>query len=396
MSVIRTPVSRLAQFVNGRAFKPGDFTDEGLPVVRIRELLNPEVEPDRFDGAVSERNRIHNGDLLFAWSATLAVRFWNRGDAVLNQHLFNVIPHPGVSKPYLRWALDHAIEDLAGHMHGSAMTHITLEMLKNVYVALPTAVRQQRIAEYLDRETGQIDALITKQEQLVETLAERLDVQWSGLVAGLEREFPIVQLRRVVSSIVDGPFGSSLTSAHYSDSGARVIRLGNIGVFEFRSVDEAFIPLEYASQLGNHAVVAGDVLVAGLGDEKMPLGRATMVPVGLGPAIVKADCYRVRPTSVLRPEFLAWMLSSPQLREQFRVLSRGSTRSRLNTAVVREARLALPPLDEQELVLKKFREARQEFVALSVKARQMAEVLMERRQALIRAAVTGKIDVKGL
>ncbi|WP_166788752.1 restriction endonuclease subunit S [Cryobacterium sp. TMT4-31] len=327
-------------------------------------------------------------------------------DGLVTYHYEVMRPCPGTNPHYIMYLMksSHFTGELirrergigAGGNSGVRTTEVPFSALRTVDAYIPRPIEQGQIAEYLDRETGQIDALIAKQERLVEALTERLDAQWSGLVAGLERECPIVQLRRVVSSIVDGPFGSSLTSAHYSDSGARVIRLGNIGVFEFKSVDEAFIPLEYAAQLGNHAVVAGDVLVAGLGDEKMPLGRATIVPLGLGPAIVKADCYRVRPTSVLVPEFLAWMLSSPQLREQFRVLSRGSTRSRLNTAVVREARLALPPLDEQKAVLKRFVEARQEFVALSVKARQMAEVLMERRQALISAAVTGKIDVRGL
>src|SRR5690606_17057129 len=88
----------VAEFLNGYAFKPSDFTDDGLPVVRIKQLLNPSAPVDRFDGDLGERYLLRNGDLVFSWSGTLAVRRWDRGPAWLNQHLFKVIPAPGVDK----------------------------------------------------------------------------------------------------------------------------------------------------------------------------------------------------------------------------------------------------------------------------------------------------------
>ncbi len=263
-------------------------------------------------------------------------------------------------------------------------------------LAVPPLDEQRQIAEYLDRETGKIDELITKQEQLVATLTERLTALWGNQIDLLKAHHATVSIRRVVSSIVDGPFGSSLTSAHYSDEGARVIRLGNIGIFTFKDADEVYIPLEYANELSAHAVLAGDVVVAGLGDDKMPLGRAAVVPDTLGIALVKADCYRVRPNRKVTAEYLAWALSSPQLREQFKVLSRGSTRQRLNTSVVREATIPLPPRDEQHLVVEQFARASEQIGQVVLKATKVVGTLRERRSALISAAVTGKIDVRGL
>lgn len=64
----------------------------------------------------------------------------------------------------------------------------------------------------------------------------------------------LLPLGRFVEVITDGPFGSSLTSNHYSDDGARVIRLGNIGSAKFKRDDQAFIPLEYFRQLRRHEV----------------------------------------------------------------------------------------------------------------------------------------------
>ena len=260
----------------------------------------------------------------------------------------------------------------------------------------PPLDEQRQIAEYLDRETGKIDELITKQEQLAQMLTERVTALWANRIDLLKAQHPTVSIRRVISSIVDGPFGSSLTSAHYSDEGARVIRLGNIGIFTFKDVDEAYVPLDYARELSAHAVLAGDVVVAGLGDEKMPLGRAAVVPETLGIALVKADCYRVRPNGQVSAEYLAWALSSPQLREQFKVLSRGSTRQRLNTAVVREATIPLPPRFEQDHAVEQFTRESVRTGQVVLKASKVVETLRERRAALISAAVTGKIDVRGL
>lgn len=250
------------------------------------------------------------------------------------------------------------------------------------------------IADYLDRETAQIDTLIAKQEQLIATLRERRDAAWAETFVQAQTQFGTTRLRRLVDSITDGPFGSSLTSKHYVDGGARVVRLGNIGVNEFRASDQAWVPLGYYEVLKPHSVRAGDVVVAGLGDERMPLGRAAVVPE-IGPAIVKADCYRIRPAHRVRPDYLAWALSSPPVREQFKLMARGSTRSRLNTTVVLEAHIPAPPLGAQDEIVSQSASALASIDTLIAKAERFIELSKERRAALITAAVTGQLEIPG-
>ena len=91
-------VASLATYVNGYPFKPEDHSDEGLPIVRIRQLNDPSAECDYFGGYVPARNHIRNGDLIFSWSGSLSVGVWDRGHALLNQHLFKVLPNPYVYK----------------------------------------------------------------------------------------------------------------------------------------------------------------------------------------------------------------------------------------------------------------------------------------------------------
>lgn len=266
-------------------------------------------------------------------------------------------------------------------------------VFKSMLFPRPPRAEQDEIVAYLDRETQQIDELIAEQRGLIETLRERRDAKWASLYEVAMSAGRMVQIRRVIESIVDGPFGSSLTSAHYSDEGARVIRLGNIGVNRFRDEDQAFIPLDYATRLSHHEAQPGDVVIAGLGDDKWPLGRATVLP-DIGPAIVKADCYRARPNSLVNAGYLAWALSAPASRRQISLLARGATRARLNTSVVRQITIPVPSVEEQVRIVQTGKEDAYSIDALIAESEDLIALSQERRAALITAAVTGQIDVR--
>jgi type I restriction enzyme S subunit len=178
------PVSALAEYVNGQPFKPDDFTPSGLPVIRIRQLVDPDAEPDLFDGAVPDRVLLRNGDLIFSWSASLEVRIWDRGPAILNQHLFKVLPHDGVNRDWLRWALHVARADFAELMHGSTMTHVTRPMMREVTVPVPDEAIQRRIAREANRLDMQLSAVLGSMDAQLSLLSERRRSLLAGAVCG--------------------------------------------------------------------------------------------------------------------------------------------------------------------------------------------------------------------
>ncbi|WP_282857270.1 hypothetical protein [Pseudoclavibacter helvolus] len=294
---------------------------------------------------------------------------------------------------FINYALQSALVhgEIAVACNLATLPHFTAEKVAAFSIPAPQVETQSAVADYLDRETAEIDAFIADQEKLIELLTERRAAAWQKLID--EAVPPLLPLRRVIKSIVDGPFGSSLSSKHYSDSGTRVIRLGNVGINEFKREDEAYIPSDYGAELSAHQAVTGDVIVAGLGDDRMPLGRAAVVPE-IGPAIVKADCFRVRPNELTTGPYLAWALSSPGVGSRMRTASRGSTRQRLNTTVVREILVPVPDLEMQSLLLARSRATTAQLDATIAEARQAIALSKERRAALISAAVTGKIDVR--
>ena len=144
-------------------------------------------------------------------------------------------------------------------------------------------------------------------------------------------------------SITDGPFGSNLKTEHYTDTGPRVVRLQNIGDGTFHN-HRSHISEERYQHLLAHDVQPGDVLVAALGEI---LPRACVAPEWLGPAIVKADCFRFRLRHDVNPHFVAAILNSPQVRSAASTQIAGVGRPRMNLGKVRGLTIPVPPPSEQ-------------------------------------------------
>lgn len=171
-------------------------------------------------------------------------------------------------------------------------------------------------------------------------------VPWLGKVPA---QWEVVQLRRVALDRCDGPFGSGLKSSHYTEEGIRVVRLQNIGHGEFRNSDAAFISPEYYSSLGDHSVMAGDLLIAGLGDNNHLAGRACVAPEHIIPAMVKADCFRFRLDQVrVQPRFAALQLTVTATITSA-LLSTGATRQRINLQSTSARAITIPAVPEQVL-----------------------------------------------
>lgn len=296
----------------------------------------------------------------------------------------------------------------------AAQPGLAVEALATLRIPVPSRKEQAAIASFLDHETAKIDALMAEQEKLIALLKEKRQavishavtkgpdpdarmkhssVEWLGDVPA---HWDIVALSRITLSKCDGPFGSGVKSEHYVDEGARVIRLQNIRGGYFNGSDEAFIDVEYfKSEMARHEVVEGDVLIAGLGDDNNTVGRACVAPAGIEPAMVKADCFRFRLDMELAfSEYVAQALTIGS-RFDAGYLSTGTTRSRIPLSEMANRKIPLPPREEQSAIVVFLNGESHKFDVLQGETQCAIELLKERRSALISAAVTGQIDVRG-
>lgn len=177
------PLSALAEFVNGRAFTKG-ASGTGRVVVRIAELnsgLGGSTVYNDID--VAEEHLVRAGDLLFAWSGSLTVARWFRPEAIINQHIFKVIPKDGFPMWLVNQAVRAKLEDFIATASDKATTmgHIQRRHLDEA-TPIPDKSEIDRLDDFMTGLWG--SALAAEQEtlRLARTRDELLPLLMSGKV----------------------------------------------------------------------------------------------------------------------------------------------------------------------------------------------------------------------
>ena len=147
----------VATYINGRAFKPAEWETSGLPIIRIQNLTSSTTQVHYTTQRFEDKYLVHNGDLLFAWSASLGAHIWNGEDAWLNQHIFRVVPNEGIDKKYLYYYLCKIVQELYSKTHGSGMVHITKAPFMNTAIPVYPLEEQQRIVARIEELFSQLD-----------------------------------------------------------------------------------------------------------------------------------------------------------------------------------------------------------------------------------------------
>ena len=153
----KTTLGEIATYVNGRAFKPIEWSKTGIPIVRIQNLNNPNAEYNYYDGNIEGKYHIRNGDLLFAWSASLGAYIWKGKYAFLNQHIFKVLPKENIDKTFIYYLLDKVTNELYAKAHGSGMVHVTKGKFEATSVNIPPFETQQAIVNKIESLFDEID-----------------------------------------------------------------------------------------------------------------------------------------------------------------------------------------------------------------------------------------------
>lgn len=367
---------------NALALRSTNIDDEGNIEYRTgaeRVLSNSKLES----------KRLQTGDLILEGSGggrgkpVGRVAYFEQPDDnrtyVCSNFFRTLRPSSEIDERFLFWRLLHYYRQSEIWRYQQQTTSI-INLKHQDYLSAtfkwPPLPEQRRIADVLDTVDAAIqetDAVVEKQEQvktglLQDLLTRGLDAD--GRLRDPEREpeafretemgrFPegwqIFRLGEVAESAIDGPFGSKLKTSHYVDQpGVRVVRLQNIGNGVFDDADKAYVSREHARSLKRHKVVSGDLLVASLGDDTHPVGRACQYPDGHPPAINKADCFRVRVSpSLAVPRFVMHLLNCSYTREDIGGLVQGVTRDRINLTNLKRVRLPIPPIEEQERIVER-------------------------------------------
>ena len=404
------PLKHLAEFINGDAFKPAEWAEAGVPIIRIQNL-NGSDDFNYADGEVEERYLVHDGDLLFGWSGNRGTSFgpflWRYHEVcALNQHIFRVVPWV-TDKHSLFWTLKAVTAHVEDQAHGIiGMVHVTKGDLGSINVPVPSLTEQTHIAAFLDQETAKIDELVAEQRRLVELLKEKrqavishavtkgLDpyapmkpsgIEWLGEVPAHWQVRPIRSVAIVVRGASPRPAGDP---RYFGGDAVPWVTVGEItkGAAMYVTETETFLTELGAShsKLFPKGTVIYSNSGATLGVPKI-LGIDACANDGV---VAFLDLDRK-----VQPAFLCHYLSSITdcIRDKVR---QGSGQPNLNTDIVKGLQFGLPPCDEQQAIILRIGELATQLDALTAEAQRAIDLLQERRTALISAAVTGQMDVR--
>ena len=157
-------LGEIATYVNGFAFKPSDWSNEGLPIIRIQDLTGNSYQANRYNGTYHPKYEVNDGDVLISWSASLGVYVWKGEKAVLNQHIFKVVfDKAEVDKSFFVHQVQNILENAASEAHGATMKHLTKPVFDALPFYLPSMGKQKEIASVLDKVT---ELIALRKEQL--------------------------------------------------------------------------------------------------------------------------------------------------------------------------------------------------------------------------------------
>ena len=165
----------IADYINGLAcqkFRPENENDDYLPVIKIREMNEGKSNnTERARINIPEKNIINDGDVLFAWSASLDVKIWTEGKGALNQHIFKVVSKDFPRSFYYFELLNYLKHfKMMAELRKTTMGHITIDHLKTSYISIPP----KNLIEKLDKKLNiLIEKIIINQKQNQELSALR-------------------------------------------------------------------------------------------------------------------------------------------------------------------------------------------------------------------------------
>lgn len=392
-------IGELCDLKNGRAFKPSDWTDKGLPIVRIQNLNNPEAPFNHYDGEVRDRFLIKNGSLLFAWSGTPGTSFgahiWRGGEAVLNQHIFRVdFDEKAIDKSYFRFAINNRLIELIEKAHGGVgLRHVTKGKFEETTIPIPPLKEQRRIAARIEELFSELDkgveALTTAREQVEAYRNAVLKAAFGGELTGggigTWAEYTIGQL------VTDIRYGTAKKCV-VDPMKTPVLRIPNIASGRIDLSDLKHTDFD-DEELRKLRLEAGDILIVRSNGSASLVGLSAMVTDDAAGYAYAGYLIRLRLNrELILPQFLDLYLHSPWVRAPIERQARSSSGvHNINSDEIRAITVRVPPIEVQEQIVSVV----DQLLSRIEEIQECADTEIKRssalRQAILERAFSGKL-----
>lgn len=388
------PLGSVCSLVNGRAFKPSDWVRQGVPIVRIQNL-NDTAKPFNFyDKPVRDRFLVDTGDILLSWSGTPGTSFgcfiWQRGRAILNQHIFKVHVNDSLVDPeFFVHMVNSRLDEMISLAHGGVgLRHITKNKLESIEVSFPQIPEQRRIVSCIKILLDKAWEIATlRKECFKETCAV-----FPSLLANAFNELGATVPQRTIDEVtLETRYGTS-HKCYSEQKGTPVFRIPNIYQGSVLTSNLKYCELP-ENELSLLALEPGDLLIVRTNGSEDLVGRCAVFDGKSSTYAYASYLIRVRvDKKVVNPHFLSFFLESTLGRDAIRERRRTSAgQFNINTENLRTISFPCPSPDIQMEMVERMRNQRELANAIrdEIAAQHTAAEPLE--EAILRKAFAGEL-----
>ena len=330
----------IATYINGYPFKPEDRGLTGLPIIRIQDLTGNSYDLGFYNGNYPERIEINDGDVLISWSASLGVYIWNKGKALLNQHIFKVaFDKCEVNKQFFVYAVQYKLQEMGAKAHGATMKHIVKKDFDNTAIPFPALEEQEKIAQTMNR----ISRIISDRQQQLQKLDDLVKARFVELFGDMilnPNSWEKVDLGKVCD-VRDGTHDSP----KYFAEGIPLVTSRNLSSGRIDFTDCNLIcEADYNKINERSKVDLGDILMPMIGT----VGNPIIVDIDAEFAIKNVALIKFSENSKVVNVFVKALLESDYFDRAVLDKVRGGTQKFISLGDIRRLKVCLPPLEVQK------------------------------------------------
>ena len=407
---------------SGSPFDSSKFSNvEGFPLIRIRDITSGRIET-YYEGEYSDEFIVHKGDLLVGMDGDFNVRIWQNNDALLNQRCCRIFANNDVDQTFIYFTLPYILERINKLAYSTTVKHLSTTDLYDSFIMLPSLKEQHSIASFLDTKCGEIDSLISLQEEMISELqAYKQSVITEAVTKGLDpnAKMNCCASREKNDACISSSETQPAIERKFKDSGVEwigeipsewgVCRIKDIyqersettetGTERLLSVSEYYGVAPTADKIED-----GDYLTRAeslIGYKKcykddfvsniMLAWKGSFGTTKYDGIVSPAYCV-YKPVSTISPEYYHYLFRTDLYKSRFKSYSKGiiDSRLRLYTPFFYLVDAILPPLSEQQAIASYLDAKTSQIDSLISLKQQKIDELKSYKKSIIYEYVTGK------
>jgi type I restriction enzyme S subunit len=383
------PLGEVCELVNGKAYKKAELLDKGkYPVLRVGNFFTShkwfhsdlELEPKKY---------CHNGDLLYAWSASFGPRIWEGEKSIFHYHIWNV-QHPAdvLDRKFLYYYFDWDKEKIKLEQGaGATMIHVSKGSMEGRALPIPPLEEQKRIVAILDAAFEGLTRAKENAETNLQNARELFEEAKDEILTASDGSWLNGTLEALVGPVSTGPFGSLLHKSDYVPNETPIVNPAHIISGRIVPDMNKTIGQNTLERLGSYVMKTGDIVFGRRGD----MGRCATVSELENGWLCGTGSFYIRPKQDVETELVSHLLRSRSYVKTLESLSTGATMLNINNKTLAGLEMTLPPAVGQLAILEKINELETRTDQIKREFAAKLTDIAELRQSLLQKAFAGEL-----